>query len=74
MASKPNQNDMVLSYIKEFGSITQGDAYNDLAIMRLPARISELKKQGIPIVSKLEKVKNRFGETRYVARYSIEGN
>lgn len=51
---KSNQNERVLNYIKEFGSITQLDAIRDLGIMRLASRVSDLKKRGVYITSKYE--------------------
>lgn len=68
---KPTQNDRILEYIDHFGSITQRDALNDLGVMRLASRISDLKRLGYPIVSTVEPVKNRFGETCHVKRYRM---
>lgn len=70
--SKPTQNQRILDYIKEFGSITQLDALKDLGVMRLASRISDLRKQGHSIVSKVEPIANRYGETCYIKRYSLE--
>ena len=69
--SNPTQAQRVLEYIEEFGSITQLEALKDLGVMRLASRISDLKKQGIPIKSDMETVKNRFGENCYIKRYSL---
>ena len=71
MNSRPTQAERVLDYINEFGSITQFDAFRDLGVMRLASRVSELKKDGIPVVSKVEAVKNRFGEKCHIKRYSL---
>jgi hypothetical protein len=60
----------VLDYIEQFGSITQLEALN-LGVMRLASRISDLKKQGYPIISEVETVKNRFEETCRIKRYSF---
>ena len=70
--SKPTQNKRILDYIREFGSITQLDALQDLGVMRLASRISDLRQQGYPIVSKIEPVTNRYGETCHIKRYSLE--
>lgn len=69
--SKATQAERVLDYIEEFGSITQLDALNDLGVMRLASRISDLKKLGYPITSSVEAVKNRYGENCYIKRYSL---
>lgn len=70
---KPTQNERIIEYIKYFGSITQFEAFRDLGVMRLASRISDLKRNGYPIVSKIEKVKNRFGEVCRIKRYSLKG-
>ena len=71
---KATQAARVLDYINQFGSITQLEALNDLGVMRLASRISDLKRQGYPITSKIEAVKNRYGENCYIKRYSIRRN
>ena len=70
---RPTQNQRILDYIAEFGSITQLDALRDLSVMRLASRISDLKRLGHPIESDIEPVKNRFGETCYIKRYKMQG-
>lgn len=69
---KLSQNDKVLAYMREFGSITQLDAYVDLSCLRLASRISDLRAKGYNIESKVEKVKNRYGETCCVKRYYLK--
>ena len=68
---KATQSERVLEYINTFGSITQLEALNDLGVMRLASRISDLKKQGYPIKSDIEAVKNRYDETCYIKRSSM---
>lgn len=70
--SKPTQEQRILDYIREFGSITQLDALRDLGVMRLASRISSLRKQGHNIISETEPVKNRYGEKCHIKRYSLE--
>lgn len=70
---KATQAERIMEYMEEFGSITQIDALRDLGCMRLASRISDLKKQGIPIKSESEVVKNRWGESCYIKRYSLGG-
>lgn len=71
--AKISQTKRVLNYIETFGSITQMEAMKDLGCMRLASRISDLRRDGHPIVSKLEAVENRFGEKCYIKRYSLKG-
>lgn len=70
--SKPTQNERILDYIAQFGSITQLEALRDLGVMRLASRIADLRKQGFPIISETVSVSNRFGEKCNIKRYSIK--
>jgi hypothetical protein len=69
--SKQTQQQRVLAYMEDFGSITQKEALADLGVMRLASRISDLKKAGYPIIGSVEVVKNRYGEKCRIKRYSI---
>ena len=69
---KPTQCERILDYMKRFGSITQLEALQDLACFRLASRISELRKDGWAIKAEQVAVKNRFQETCYIKKYSLE--
>ena len=69
---KENQCARVVRYIKDFGSISTKEAFNDLGITRLSGRIYDLKKKGVPITDRMEKSKNRYGEDVSYKRYSID--
>ena len=69
--SKPTQNQRIIDYINEFGSITQLEALRDLGVMRLASRISDLRRCGVKIVSTTEAVENRYGEKCHIKRYSF---
>lgn len=69
--TKPTQNERILDYIEEFGSITQIEALRDIGVMRLASRISDLKRKGYNVISKKETVKNRYGEVTHIKRYSL---
>ena len=69
--SKVTQAHRVLYYLDEKGSITQLEALQELGVMRLASRISDLRKKGYPIRSDVVAVKNRFGESCYIKRYSL---
>ncbi len=71
MNSNPTQAERILDYMHEHGGITQFDALKELGVMRLASRISELRRNGHEISSKMVKVKNRYGETCRVKRYSL---
>ena len=68
---RPTQNERILDYIKRFGSITQLEALQDLGVMRLASRISDMRSKGYPIISETAVVKNRFGEDCHIKRYRI---
>lgn len=70
---KPTQNERILSYIREFGSITQFEAMRDLGVMRLASRISDMRMRGYNIVSDWVKVENRWKEKVPVKRYRLAG-
>ena len=70
---KPTQNERIIDYMNRFGSITQFEALQDLGIMRLSSRISDLRSRGYSITSKYETVTNRFGEKTQIKRYRLDG-
>jgi len=69
--SKPTQNQRIMDYIEETGGITQLEALNELGVMRLASRISDLRKRGHKITSEMQPVKNRYGEKCYIKRYRM---
>ena len=70
--SNPIQRQRVLNYMHHYGSITQYEAIEELGILRLASRISEIKKLGYPVQSKRVTVINKYGEKCRVAQYSLE--
>ena len=71
MAREPKQKNRTLQFLLDFGSITQLEAYADLGIMRLGARIYDLRKDGWPITSTSETRLNRYGEQTRYTRYRL---
>lgn len=71
--TRPTQNERILDYIAENGSITQLEALTELGVMRLASRISDLKRKGYNIVSENVTVKNRYGEKCCIKKYSVKG-
>ena len=65
------QKDRVINYIREFGSISSWEAYADLGITQLGARIDQLKKEGYEFRTEWESNKNRFGEKTEYKRYFL---
>lgn len=66
------QNDMVLHYMKKTGGISSKEAFEQLGITRLSARIFELKQSGVKIGKKACKARNRFNAPVFYDWYYIE--
>lgn len=67
------QTEMVLKWLKEVGPITPLDALREFGLMRLGARIFDLRRQGYNIETKTETRVNRFGRKVSYARYELKG-
>lgn len=68
---KITQKDRIINYIREFGSISSWEAYKDLGITQLGARIDQLKKEGHSFSTEWESNTNRFGEKTEYKRYYL---
>lgn len=66
------QTERILQYLKDFGSITPLQALSDLGVMRLGARIWDLRQAGYPITRRMVGSKNRYGEAVSFAEYRLE--
>lgn len=66
------QNEWVLEQLKAGRRITPMDALDEHGIMRLGARIHDLREWGQPIESRMVKVDNRYGQSCSVAEYYFE--
>lgn len=69
---KPTHCEMILGYMRHFGSITPMDAMQDLGCMRLAARIADLRDQGYSIGRRTKKCTNRYGNTVSFAEYYLK--
>ena len=67
-----SQNDRILDHLNTVGPIRPMTAWNDLGIYRLASRINDLRKAGHKINTKKVEVVNRWGESSYIAEYSLE--
>lgn len=68
---KVTQRQLILDYIKDFGSITPMEAFGDLGVTKLATRISEMRKDGMQFQIDTVKSKNRYGKTVRFAKYSF---
>ena len=68
------QQQRILKYIEDFGSITTLEGFTELGISKLTTRISEIRASGVKILDKTESSKNRWGEITHYKRYFFEKN
>lgn len=67
-----SQNDDILKYMLDHGSITPREAYAEFGCLALHSLISDLRnKYGIRIDDKYESAKNRRGDMRRCKRYWV---
>ena len=66
------QHERVLQYLENGKSITTLDAWRELGITRLAARVYEMKQLGHPIQKNTITVTNRFDEKCSIAEYYLE--
>lgn len=67
-----SQTEKVLTYMRDYGSITPLDALEQFGCMRLAARIADIRANGVNVISTIEQSKNRYGDTVRFARYRLE--
>lgn len=67
-----DQTSTVFRHLREEGSITPLEALERYGIMRLGARIHDLREDGIPIKTTRRKGRNRYGRAVSYAEYSID--
>lgn len=64
------QNEQVLEYIKEYGSITSMGAFK-MGVTRLASRIHNLKQMGYNIKSETVKYTAQDGKKKHYSKYSL---
>ena len=69
--SKTTHCNRVLNYMWLHGSITSLEAFANLGVSRLSARIKDLRDSGHSIVGNMVEVENRYGEKCRVKRYTL---
>lgn len=68
---KTTQCDRIVRYMTIHGSITNLEALNELGVLNGKGRICDLRKCGYSITTTMIPVKNRWGETSHIARYTF---
>lgn len=66
-----NQRDRVIQYLRDEGSITRAEAFTELGIVELPARICELERMGYAFKKTTVKKRNRYGDPIRFMRYEL---
>lgn len=66
------QCDRILRHLRDYGSITAAQAIAEYGCLRLAARIADLKRRGIPIISTTGRGVNRYGEKTAFAVYRLQ--
>ena len=70
--ARMTQRERVIQYIKDFGSITRAEAFNELGIVELAARICELERMGYKFEKKTVYRENRYGEMIHFTKYTLK--
>lgn len=66
------QNEQIMRYLRENGEITRQEAFFKLGIANPTARITELRKAGEKIATRIEYGRNQFGQpTHWAVWYLI---
>lgn len=66
------QKDRILKWLKDYGSITSWEAYQELGITQLATRIFELKQMNYKFKKETVTAKNRYGYSIHYDKYRLE--
>lgn len=66
------QTENILRFMQDYGEITPMDALREFGCMRLAARISDLRRDGHQITSRIVHDINRYGQRTHYAAYRLE--
>lgn len=67
-----NQRQRIMQYLNEEGSITRAEAFSELGIVELPARICELERMGFEFGKEIVHKKNRYGDPIRFTKYTLK--
>lgn len=71
LEQRPTQKQKILDYIRRFGKITSWEAYSELGITQLGARIYNLKEDGYVFSTTRVNTTNRLGEKTHYDEYRL---
>lgn len=69
--SKETHKSRLLTYLKDYGSVTSLQAVQDLGNTRLAATVHTLRREGYDVPMTMVEVNNRWGGKTSVARYML---
>lgn len=65
------QKQRIKDYLESGKVLTRLNSWDELGILEAPARITELRQDGLQVKTKMVSVTNRYGEKVRVAQWSI---
>lgn len=68
-----SQTERILEYLHRHRSITAAEAFSNLGVERLAARIADIKQLGFRVDSEMVSGKNRYGQPVHFKRYFLRG-
>ena len=68
------QHSLIIDFMRDNGSITTFEAYEQLGVTKLTTRISELRRGGFLIKQRTESGLNRYGKPVTYNRYWLVGD
>ena len=66
-----NQKERIKKYLEDGNVLTRLDSWSKLGILEAPARLTELRQDGVPIKTKMVSITNRYGEKVRIAEWSL---
>ena len=69
---KQFQNHQILDWLKTHATLTRREAYDELGIANVTARITELRQSGVNIGTKIVHEQNQFGFPTHYAEWYLE--
>ena len=71
--SRMTQKERLLRWFKDNGIITRAEAFTELGIVEMPARICELERMGYEFDRETIFKKNRYGDNVFFTKYTLKG-
>ena len=65
------QKKRILHYLQTGKTLTRLNSWSTLGVIEAPARISELRQDGVPIETKMVTITNKYGEKVRIAKWSL---